>query len=319
MKEEVCNLAHLDHDKTITCITHTGNPTTIDHLSFTLPDSIDLEAFLECSLNLTLEELTKAKGGRNGYHDRYYADNITVLTRGGAEGMGHNITLSGKACMRRKDDLGSLIDDVFSSNGHFTRCDLAIDDFEGVLNIRSIQSCISEGLVVSRAATFKEFYERGKSGQLTGRGAYFGSRKSNTYIRIYDKALQMSEDRHWVRVELELKKRAANEALKRVRAGNLGEVTKAILKDSLSFRMKGEQKNRSRWPVAPWWNHFLEGVERLRLTAPKVEDDASRQRRLEWFMSHARTFAEVVDAYGPTIIPAMYQQGKAVLAASPLQ
>ncbi len=318
MKQEPCNLTDLSKGTITTCITHAGNPTTIDYLSFTIPENIDLEAFLECSLDLSYQELIKADSGRNGYLERYHSDNVTVLTRGGAQGMGHNITLSGKACIDRQEDLKSLVSDVFACKGRFTRCDLAIDDFDGVLSIGTIQRSIADGLVVSRLGKLREFNDRDKNGNFTGRAAYFGSRKSGTFIRIYDKALQQREARHWVRVELELKKAAANYALSQVLEGDLGKVTKGILRDRLSFRLKGEQKARSRWPVAPWWDVFLGGVERLKLGANRTDDTEAQQKRIEWFVSQSKTFAEVVDLYGPTIIPAMYHHGKTMQAPLPL-
>ncbi|TSK04461.1 MAG: replication initiation factor domain-containing protein [Geobacter sp.] len=304
---------------TTSCITHTTNPTPacIDYLSFTLPDDTNLKTFLSDTFRLSWDTLEKASKGYNGYYERYHHGNLTVLTNGGAKGMGHNITLTGKACNRLKDHLPRIIDEVYKANGHFTRCDIAIDDYHGLLDLGTIQSSIADGLVVSRCKYLREYNERGKDGRFTGRGAYFGGRKSQLFIRIYDKALQQGEDYHWVRVELELKKGKANEAMKLARGGDLGVMAKAILKDSLSFRIKGEQMNRSRWPVAPWWDTFLEGVERLKLAAPKDEDIASQERRLKWFMRHARTLAEIVDVCGPSILQTMYNRGKSIQAARP--
>jgi len=222
--------------------------------------------------------------------------------------MGHNITLTGKSCSRFNDKLNKIISDVFYLNGHFTRVDLKIDDHQGLLDIDEIQESITAGLVISPCKTLSNYNEYDKAGNFSGKAAYIGTRKSGMFIRLYDKALKEGQDYHWIRVELELKREHANSAMKQAQGKDLGEVTKSLLKYYLSFRERAADKNRSRWPVAPWWEMFLDNVERLQLISQK--EPSTQDKRLEWFMKNSATFAELVDVCGQSIIPVMYREGK---------
>jgi phage replication initiation protein len=292
----------------IPCITYMGNTATIDYLSFTIPTDIYPDDFIENALGIPFEYFEKSNTGRNGYRARYHYENITVLTEGGLEGMGNNITLTGKACYRFNHMLNKIINDVFYLKGHFTRVDLKIDDYHGLLDINEMQEYITEGLVVSPCRALGNYNEHNSLGNFTGKASYIGSRKSGMFIRIYDKALKEGKDYHWVRVELELKRGYANALMKRAQGKDLGEVAKSTLKHYLSFRERGADKNRSRWPVAPWWDMFLDNVEKLKLISHK--EPATQGKRLEWFMKNAATFAELVDVCGQAIIPVMYREGK---------
>jgi len=291
----------------ITGVSSTG---FIDYLSFTLPEEVGLPYAVERLLGVPFESFIMAASGRNGYRTRYEYAKIDLLTDGGNPGMGHNITLKGMACCWHQGRLRQIAELVFVMGGHFTRCDLAIDDCQGLLEMEEIQKAITGGLVVASFNSVREYnqYDR-KTGRVTGRGAYFGSRKSEVFLRVYDKALEQGDDEHWIRVELELKGSKADAAMRQVLKQEIGVVTRGVLKNNLSFREPGSGVNRSRWPVAPWWELFLGCVEKLKLVSDNREP-ALQEDRLLWFVGNSATFAELVDHCGPEIIPFMYSKGK---------
>jgi len=294
---------------TIGSITGVSSTGFLDYLAFTVPDEATLENTVENLLGFPFKQFVMAASGRSGYRTRYEYGGIDLLTDGSNLGMGHNITLKGKACFRYQNQLKEIVAQVFAIGGHFTRCDLAIDDFQGLLEMDEIQLTVRSGLVTARFSKVKEFteYDR-KTGQTVGRGAYFGSRKSDVFLRIYDKALEQKKDHHWVRIELELKNSKADAALKLVETQDVGDAVRGVLKDRLSFREKGAGVNRSRWPVAKWWELFLDAAKKLKLTS--CDSNASTQEeRLKWFMSNAATFAELIQVHGPEIIKDWYLEG----------
>lgn len=291
----------------ITGVSTTGH---IDYMSFTLPEETRLQREIEHLFGIPFMKFTEAASGRSGYRTRYEYGNIDILTNGGSPGMGHNITLKGAACHRYQRWLCDIALHVFAIGGHFTRCDLAIDDFQGLLNMEVIGEAITGGFVTANFKKVREYNERErKTGMLTGRGAYFGSRKSEVFIRIYDKALEQKVDQHWVRVELELKGSRANAAMKLVQTKEIGTVTRGVLNSRLSFRDKSNDGNRSRWPVSGWWKSFVASVEKLQLVADSRES-VSQESRLVSFFQNAATFAELVDNCGPGVILLMYDNGK---------
>lgn len=293
--------------KGITGVCSTG---FIDYISFTLPEGINLGMAVETLLGVSFEKFVITESGRNGYRKRYEYGNVTILTDGGKDDMGHNITLTGESCRRHQNRLKEMAAKVFAMGGHFTRCDLTIDDRQGLLDMDEMQQAVTGGLVLADFTKVRDFKEHDrKTGQLVGRGIYFGSRKSEIYIRIYDKALEQEVDYHWIRVELELKGSKADAALRLAQKQEVGEIVRGVLKDRLSFRELGNGVNRSRWPVAPWWTLFLGCVEKLKLLS-EVREPVSQEARLVWFVSNSATFAELFDVCGPGIIPFMYIDGK---------
>lgn len=298
------------------CITGVRTTGAIDYLSFTLPDEVCSVSFVEDVLGIPFESFSIAQNGRNGYRTLYRYGSITVLTNGAEGGMGHNITLTGTGCSRYQDRLLLLTESVFNSKGHFTRCDLKIDDHQGLLDMNEIQTAVSNGLVVAKCKKIRNYNEHDKvSGVFTGRGVYLGSRKSGMFVRIYDKALEQGVDHHWIRVELELKGNKASAAMKLTQKFEIGELVSGLLKSYVSFREYATDSNRYRWPVTKWWDLFLAGVDRLKLEVPIADNLATQEGRLAWFVSNSATFAELVDTCGTGIIPAMYQEGKQKLVS----
>lgn len=295
------------HRDSITGVSTTGH---IDYMSFTLPEDVDLGHEVERLFGIPFDKFTEAPLGRSGYRTRFEYGNIDILTNGGSVRMGHNITLKGTACHRYQRCLREVVGHVFAIGGHFTRCDLAIDDFQGALDMDVIRQAVISGLVTANFRKVREYNERErKTGMLTGRGAYFGSRKSDVFIRIYDKALEQKVDYHWVRVELEMKGSKADAAMKLVQTKEIGAVARGILNSRLSFRDKNNDGNRSRWPVSSWWKLFISSVEKLQLVADSRES-ASQESRLVSFFQNSATFAELVDNCGPGVILLMYDNGK---------
>jgi len=151
-----------------------------------------------------------------------------------------------------------------------TRLDWALDDLTGQLNLdQMIEMCKMAELeesnyITSRFRSFSLFQEGwGKAGKTL----YLGSRESECYGRIYDKAAQQKiEDQHWIRVEFEYKGDKAKSILQQVRDLGLSVVPRSFL-NYVSFKQppETEDKNRSRWPIAEWWQSFLSVAEKITL------------------------------------------------------
>lgn len=171
------------------------------------------------------------------------------------------------------------------------RFDVAVDDFTGVLNMGTIVDSVKKGEVVSlfRRRNMRDYFcnptlqdcsiltscDHG----LVSQTVDFGSRRSNTYCRIYDKLLeQRSKNRDnpdelakleqlpsWVRVEFEFKNERAimmvnaycdNEDFPSVYAAYLNGVLRFVSRDDT---------NVSRCSVKHWWAKFVGTLRRIRL------------------------------------------------------
>jgi len=203
---------------------------------------------------------------------------------------------------------------LLAGGASFSRLDVALDDREGVLNMDHIVACCNEGRVVCRYGKIIPSEERDEvTGAVKGRMVTFGSRGSDTSIRIYDKALQQKAVEQdvsgpWIRVELQARKTRA-QALASAVGGDEAPFS-GILLSCLDFKGKGRSKRRERLPTAAWWTVFLGTEQRFQLqTAPRSQ---SIEKTHDWMMTQmARGYASVVDSgLYPTFHEDLLKQGR---------
>ena len=105
-----------------------------------------------------------------------------------------------------------------------------------------------------------------------GTTIYHGSKKSDMLIRIYDKAAEEGVEGHWVRVELQMRDNIATGFLSGMAGDSLGEHFSGVLCNYLRYVVPQEDLNMSRWPMADYWQNFLQTVQRIRCwSAPGVD------------------------------------------------
>jgi len=127
------------------------------------------------------------------------------------------ITMSGKdlAVMR---ELGlseaELLKDVSGIVGmRVTRLDVAMDTTDTRLSPAGAREDFTSGKFETRARSISEIKKTAKDGAYEGHTVYVGSRQSEQFLRIYDKAAEQGTAGHLTRVELELKGQPAHEAM----------------------------------------------------------------------------------------------------------
>ena len=167
-------------------------------------------------------EWIKDKKGFLGYRQGW-------LSRGHAGGLGRIGTAASWAPREVHVDLSQeLISDwtyqkfhdvatwVFEKHGHFGRIDVALDDRNGVIDVDRIYAAVKAGHCVShfRQSRLISGLDLG-SGLDTGKTLCMGSRQSDTYLRIYDKAAEQRAKEKpvegtWIRWEMEWKAERAD-------------------------------------------------------------------------------------------------------------
>lgn len=210
-------------------------------------------------------ELTK---GAHGYRDRLYWERISIHFNG-RDDMGIWLEMSGQGCRAFESfgsgDYNSLFAEVAAApdDMHLTRLDVSFDDCTDVLDIDQVMSDARAGEYVSRWRGGDVTYGIGDD---CGRTALFGSRKSEILLRIYDKAAERGfDDRHWVRVELQLRRDRAAAFL--ARPEPVGERWAGVLANYLRFvdEPSGFDSNRWRWPIKSYWQRLLDAAAPIRL------------------------------------------------------
>lgn len=224
------------------------------------------------------EQTWETRPGYDRYTQRISFGSISILYGGMNEGV--MLDMSGQGCRDFETygngDYDALFQHVVDNPDqmNITRLDIACDDKEGILPIdEMIQDYIAEKFV-SRSRDHKiEMGSKGKS-------IYFGSRKSNIMIRIYDKAAERGlKGEHWIRVEMQLRRENAKGFI----SNSLDVVQKyyGTLNNYLRFVSEvGMDSNKRRWEIAPYWQAFIESIPAIHLLSkPGVEYNLSNIER----------------------------------------
>jgi len=171
---------------------------------------------------------------------------------------------------------------VFARNGHVGRLDVALDDRSGLIDVDGIYAAVVAGHCVShfRKSQLIAGLDLG-SGADTGKTLCMGSRQSDTYLRIYDKAAQqrskgISVEGPWVRWEMEWKDERAQAvglALSVLDQDRFQQYIVGVFRTALDFRectREDDPKDRYHAPLLGWWKTLTEGMQRAKLAVAKA-------------------------------------------------
>lgn len=175
-------------------------------------------------------------------------------------------------------------------HGHITRLDLAVDDIGSrYFTTDDLVSLYFETRIVSKFRNLKNVVESELSGNKTGHTLYFGSRRSDMFLRVYDKQLERNKKNAssdippiifpWVRWEMECKNDRANAIADLILNGSgLGEITMGVLSNYMRI-INLDNANRSRCTMHSVWHAFLDGISALKLYIPQTEKDIDDKKQ----------------------------------------
>lgn len=287
-----------------------GFRSLVDWFSFTLKNVQTPQEVIQI-LGLEEEDFFETKIGGKGYMSQLRFGNISIYYNG-KENMGIHVEISGQGCRQFETtsylSWSRLFALLMNFDYNITRLDLAVDDFTGLLKLQTIKRKIRDTLVTSR---FKSAIEIRKTkladGSSMGDTVYFGSGQSMIQVRFYDKKLEQLHEKNkdleqglenWVRVEVQTRDDRA-QTLAEILAfesHTVGQAVRGILSNYIRFLVKGHQKNKTYWNTAPFWEKFLNNVEKLGLT--QVAPDRSIQRTYNWIEKQVNpAFALLYEAF----------------------
>lgn len=177
---------------------------------------------------------------------------------------------------------------VLAQQGHFGRIDVALDDRTGVIDVDRIYEAVVKGQCVShfRQSRIIAGLDMG-SGSDTGKTLCMGSRQSDTYLRIYDKAAeQRAKDKpvegSWIRWEMEWKNERAHAvglALSTLDQEAFQKYIVGVFRTAVDFRdctRDDDPKDRYYAPLLDWWTVLTDGMRRAKLeiikSVQKIEE-----------------------------------------------
>lgn len=239
---------------------------------------------------------------RNGYPEHFFWNNITISFGADNErwyddpakirhDMGICVNFSGQGCRAFETEGGdwlylfkrfqgdipwsavkeSAVDfcRVFKKDRRFniTRLDLAFDDHSDLIDIHRVELDVRDRNYVSKSTKTEITWSDDQDTDIQGLSVGIGSKKSKVYVRIYDKAAERGfKDRHWVRVELQLRDDRALVAMAQIlHTQHVGRTVAGILRNYVTFRVPSADSNKSRWPVVYYWQRVIGTMEKLSL------------------------------------------------------
>jgi len=183
----------------------------LDWLSVTFPVGFQQEI-----LEAYVGQFKIAGHGNHGYAVRKETRMGVVLLDDGSRQQGKNATFSGKALEQLRDTLGSdapILRLALANRGRASRVDLALNVYNSTLTPEHFWKALKAGDVITKTAGFKGIDDEGQ-GMNT---LYIGSRKSDRFMRIYDKALEQHMDgTAWLRLELQCRRLVARSYVERL-------------------------------------------------------------------------------------------------------
>lgn len=239
------------------------------------------------SWGFNLEKFEPLESGLMGYKKRMWGD-FTQILYSGNSGMKTHIILSAKGVRAYEvnNKAENLINMLTHEDISFTRIDLALDIKDNSIEFNQLLTYLNNNHIVTRFKKYKyivekEINEEGQ--QVLGESIYFGSRSSNIFIRIYDKAKQMQVEGSWIRIEIVYKDEHANALALYIAQGkkNLGELFSKTLNNYIRFVEKSNDSNKRRWKTAEFWARILEDSGRLKLSFKGAEVDP--RKTADWF------------------------------------
>ena len=269
------------------------NTYIIDWLSFTCKMGNPFEVIELAGLGQL--NFTESDRGRYGYDNAYTLDGIiNVFYSSKRSDMGVHVEMTGQGV--RKYETIMEVDKVtwrqvfehLRTFATFSRIDLALDEYEGLVGFADIIKKIERGEHVGRCRSFKVIRGRGSNGEHTGTTIYMGSNKSDLMLRVYEKNYERQAKGYeidvpiWNRWELVLKHEKANDFVTRYLEDgySFGSLFGGILADLIRFVEPGEDTNKSRWQTCTWWSDFLAMAEPIQLKGKEYQP--SLAKTLNW-------------------------------------
>lgn len=269
------------------------NTYIIDWLSFTCKLGNPLEVIEKVGLGSL--DFSETERGRYGYDLGYTVDGlINVFYSAKRSDMGVHVEMTGQGVrkyetvMQAEGVTWAQVFEHLSSFATFSRIDLALDEYEGLVGFDDIIEKIERGEHVGRCRSFKVISGRGSNGEHTGTTIYMGSNKSDIMLRVYEKNYERQAKGYeidvpiWNRWELVLKHEKANDFVTRYLDGgySFGSLFGGILADLIRFVEPGADTNKSRWQTSPWWSDFLAMAEPIQLKGKEYQP--SLAKTLNW-------------------------------------
>jgi DNA relaxase NicK len=226
----------------------------LDYLSFTLGDLTSPHEILSF-IGLKFEQ---REYGLHRYRRSAWSlsEGVIVLWDGPVDGMGVHVQISGTGCrlieaMENFPGWREYVGSWLALKAKCVRLDIALDDVGGGIAFETVHQQVKTNTAVMRAHGHRLIEDVKRKG--TFHTLYVGGRKSETYMRCYDKGMQLGEGRSWLRFEFEYKKDRAH-AMAELFVNEGWDAAVGCARSFIEFKDETHvTTDRTRQRAADWW------------------------------------------------------------------
>ena len=171
---------------------------------------------------------------KRGYNSGREFDQANMYIHTERPEQGISVDLTGSHLRKARDEGfdEEIIRQIQATSDKITRLDLAIDLEDSGLTLFKFLKAWREERTKTWATKVLPVTEHTKRRGVTGETIYYGSRTSNRYIRVYNKALEQGVSADWLRIELVLKHPRSTKALEMLtNGGNITSLVRSQIHD----------------------------------------------------------------------------------------
>lgn len=253
----------------------------LDWLSFTVKGLPDMDVCNALGFGQPYEAWTPVNGIHGYTLCKQHPFGHLVMSNPNRPDMGTHVIMGGSAMSRlseEKVDTLYLVPWCLKEGAKISRIDLAIDLREQPFDIIAMSRCRQDE--VQPGSTRKWNLVTGSDQGVT---LYAGSRKSDKFLRVYDKGKQLQIDQLWTRFELEIKGKTA---------GDVAAALSTMKRRDIPAYVKGVMRGL----YNPLFQPYREVIDGDAINVPSTKDTGNRT--VEWLCNTvAKTMATQIRLY----------------------
>lgn len=250
--------------------------------------TLDCEKIISDVMQVNIDLMEKVESGLNNYKGYYELDDIKVFFHTDNESMGTNIWLSGEGCRQfefllkqQNRTWHEFFKTAEAYKGKPTRLDIAVNDYVRMLDIKELYNKYQNGELETTFHRIAPIFEDNiQTKEAQGVTLYFGSKKSDFFIRFYEKDLEVQKKKRIPRELYPIKNRyecvikgekAQNVLAEYVHNDNIEKIAFDILNHYLRFYDSEDGIPKEEWKINKRWAEFIGEAETMKLTVSPSE------------------------------------------------
>lgn len=250
--------------------------------------TLDYDRIIQEVLMMNIAMMELIESTLNNYSGHFRLGDIKVYFHISNESMGTHISFSGNGCREFEsllEEQGRTWYDFFkiaiAYKARATRIDLAINDYVRMLDIPELYQKYEDDELVTSFHKIKPRFDRDvRTKESDGMTLYFGSEKSDFFIRFYEKDLEQRNKKKIHKDSCMIKNRyesvtksekARNLISQYIRTGNIEEIAFGLIHHHIQFYDRENDLPKAEWKINRKWSEFIGDAKTMKFSVEPKE------------------------------------------------